>query len=216
MYGDAFTKALKERRKAWLKVMGYIAVVMITFGGLFILYRHWRYPYGFIGCLVPCFCQTFISYASDHDGWYPKGELTPLESLQLLYKGGYAYWGYFAGITGSEKETKKRLESGGKLDETVSSWVYWPGFRSDDSQLLDELLPSHKYELAVLWEKTAGISIFGDRTRDKGLHAICSNSRWAQIPGNEWDGFLKEQERYRRVIFDYRNQQTQIGRASCR
>ena len=143
----------ENRRSVKLRVTLVVVVVILALGGLFAWYRHWSCPYGFRGCLVPCLGTSFKLYADDHDGWYPAGRSTSLESLRLLYDGKYATATQMAGVTGPDEQTKKRLESGGALDESVSKWVYWPGFREDDDDLLSKLLPGHTNTVALLWEK---------------------------------------------------------------
>jgi hypothetical protein len=122
-------------------------------------------------------------YAYEHQGWYPKGGKTPLESLTILHdKPNYVGDGSsFAGISGDENEAERRIKLGLPIDETVSSWVYFPGFRNDDDS-----------KIAIIWERQGGI-IFNGHSCDG--HAVgFAGGDWEQIPQAQWSDFLKNQE----------------------
>lgn len=130
------------------------------------------------------------SYAMDNGGWYPRGGVTPLASLQKLHP-NYLSGLPLAGISGDRGETVKRLQCGQPLDEAVSSWIYHPGFRENDD-------PS----VAILWERVVGLTFNGGRspgTRCVGF----ANGTWRQIPVSAWTDFVAEQENlHRRILAD--------------
>ena len=72
-----------RKRKALVAVV----VVLCFLGGGYIYFRHFRY-----NMHAPCAnCRRFLLgvvevYAREHDGWYPRGEKTPYESLSLAIK----------------------------------------------------------------------------------------------------------------------------------
>lgn len=127
---------------------------------------------------------VLFSYASDHDGWYPRGEATPLQSLQKLYP-RYDKWGSgLAGLSGDEKTVERLLKQGLPIDSTVSSWVYFPGFRSDDPNI------------CIIWERQEGIFLTGNRADG---HAVgFTDGSFNQIPSKDWPAFVKQQEELRR------------------
>jgi hypothetical protein len=136
--------------------------------------------------------QAMRLYATDHDGWYPKGGKTTLDSLGFLgadeRKEDYIIdLRLLAGISGDREEARKRFFAGTPIDETVSSWVYFPGFRDDDDE-----------RLAIIWERQEGIWFNGSRADG---HAVgFADGHHEQVPQKRWSAFLKEQEALRRAI----------------
>lgn len=142
------------------------------------------------------YMHCLINYAADHDGWYPKGGATPLESLQQLYpqydKSGLG----LAGLSGSERAVAKYLREGRPLDSTVSSWVYFPGFRNDDDPAI-----------CMIWERQEGIFLNGDRADGHAVGFV--GGGFAQIPSKNWPAFVKHQEELRRSTLSKRATETE-------
>lgn len=134
------------------------------------------------------------NYAEDHNDWYPKDGKTSLESLQLLCSETNDYTGeigLLAGISGNIKETERRIKVGLPIDEQVSSWIYFPGFRDDDDD-----------KLAIIWERQGGIRFNGAAADG---HAVgFADSHHEQIPQERWNEFLKQQEALRQTILAQR------------
>jgi len=134
------------------------------------------------------------SYAADHDGFYPKGGETALESLQLLYNKTNDYIGevsLLAGISGDINENERRIKMGLPIDEKVSSWIYFPGFRVDDNG-----------KLAIIWERQEGIRFNGLFANG---HAVgFADGHHEQVPQAHWGEFLKQQEALRQATLTKR------------
>src|ERR1044072_1196230 len=81
-----YSKAPRPRRLIRISP-GLIATITILLVLACLWYSMGRrlFPYGSRQCWLPCFETTLRLYAGDHDGWYPSGGATPLQSLQLLY-----------------------------------------------------------------------------------------------------------------------------------
>jgi len=128
-------------------------------------------------------------YADDHNGWHPKEGKTPLDALQAFYytdPGALGDGSDLAGISGNIKETQRRLKLRLPIDETCSSWVYFPGFRADDDS-----------RMVIIWERQEGIGFNG---HIHSGHAVgFADGSFKQIPQAEWAGFLKEQEALRQT-----------------
>ena len=137
--------------------------------------------------------SSLRGFAYEHYGWYPKDGKTPLESLQIFYNRNPEYFGngdLLAGISGDRDEVKKRLKLKRPTDETVSSWVYFQGFREEDGD----------GKLAIIWERQDGIC-FNGRFADG--HAVgFSDGHHEQIPQARWPEFLKDQEKLRQAVLD--------------
>jgi hypothetical protein len=157
----------------------YAAVTAIVAIVIAAGWAHKRYyPHGLRSGKLPTFMATLAAYASDHDGKYPDGGATPLESLQKLYP-KYAC-SELAGLSGDEDATRRCLEDGKALNSAISSWVYFPGFSTNDDP-----------NIAIIWEKEEGIFVNGSRGSG---HAVGLIGGYDQIPASQWPAFLKKQE----------------------
>lgn len=172
----------------WILVTLCVWVCLLV--AAFAIYRY-HYPYGFPAGKLSTFRLVLEFYAENNDGWYPRGMQTSLQDLQLLYP-DYDSAG-LAGLSGSERRTMKLLENGKPLDERASSWVYWPGFRSDDDP-----------NVAIIWEKQEGLFITGARADG---HAVgFAGGGYGQISSSEWSEFLYQQEIMRKQILESRSE----------
>ena len=164
-------------------------LALVLFVGAWICYAHKIFPYGNRTCCLPCTMMALRNYANDHNEWYPKDGKTSLESLQMLYSKTNDYTGevsLLAGISGDRKETERRIKIGLPIDEQVSSWIYFPGFRDDDDG-----------ELAIIWERQGGIR-FNGLVADG--HAVgFADGHHEQVSQARWSEFLKQQEALRQM-----------------
>jgi len=132
-------------------------------------------------------------YAASHDGWFPKDGKTPLQSLQFLCPDEIGDPCLLAGISGHRDETVRRLQVGEALDESVSSWIYFPGFHEDDSP-----------DLALIWERQEGVYFNGRRA--PGGHSVAfADGRHGHVGQNRWPSFVKEQAVLREQILANRH-----------
>lgn len=154
------------------------------------LFHYHYYPHGMRAGKLTTFMGALAAYSKEHDGWYPADGTNAFASLQKLYP-RYEQEG-LAGMSGDESKTLSWLKSGQTLDGTVSSWVYFPGFRNDDNP-----------KLAIIWEREAGIFING--TRADGHAVGFAAFGYAQIPSTNWPSFLKEQEALRAEVLKNRS-----------
>ena len=182
---------MKEANRAF-PINGILIVLIIVAGVLLSALLAHRYRALRSGKLTT-YMGVLVDYAADHDGWYPRDGSAPLESLQKLYprydKAGLG----LAGLSGDEQAVAERLKEGRPIDSTVSSWVYFPGFRNDDD-------PS----ISIIWERKEGISLIGKQADG---HAVgFAGGGFNQVSAKEWPAFVKRQEELRRS--------TLLGRAT--
>ena len=166
-----------------------IGIVVVFLIGAYLYNDHKTWPYGGRTCCLPCTMSALQGYARDRVGWFPKDGKTPLESLQALYSKTNDYIiavDLLAGISGNRKETERRVKAGLPIDESISSWIYFPGFQDIDG------------EVAIIWERQKGIC-FNGRAADG--HAVgYANGLHTQIPQAQWAEFVKQQEALRQTI----------------
>lgn len=151
-----------------------------------------EYPFGDRNCCLPCTMNALTSYARKNDGWFPRGESNAVDCLRKLIP-EYLDAPKLAGISGSILRVQEYLNTGRPLDASVSSWVYWPGFRNDD-----------RHELAILWELSAGVDGNGRRSPE-GSHAVGFVGGYSNvILSNQWAAFLNEQQLLRSNVLSGR------------
>jgi hypothetical protein len=177
---------MRRRVKRWI-VIGAVAVLVVA--GLYAYHRH-RYPYGWSHCCDKQLYFALSDYADHNDGWFPKGEASPEASLSLLYREApeqvSAY--LLRGKTVPESAVRATLEAGQLLTPETCGWHYVEGLRIDDNS-----------ELALFWDKV-GLGHNGERLPN-GMRQVCFvNGMVKNIPGEEWEQFLAEQERLRAMV----------------
>jgi hypothetical protein len=156
----------------------------------------WEYPYGDRSCMMPCTMMELRYYADANDGWFPRGSSNGVDCLRLMYP-RYLGANSLAGISGDQQKVKEYLETGRPLDESVCSWVYWPGFRTDDPP-----------ELAIIWERAGGVSGIG-RRKPPGTHAVgFVTGEYEHFTADQWPTFLKEQAILRSNVLSARLNQS--------
>jgi hypothetical protein len=111
------------------RVVAPLALVLAGIAGVGGYYQ-WLYPFGHrVGCR-PNTLGALSYYARKHQGWYPRDGAIPLACIAAFYP---KYLGAeLAGITGDRVEVLRRLERRQPIDDTISSWVYFPGLRLDE------------------------------------------------------------------------------------
>lgn len=141
--------------------------------------------------------MTLRINAEERDGWYPDDLLSDTTVKQLQEE---RIQTHLAGLSGDIPETLRRLGAGLPLDTNVSSWVYWPGFNTDDPP-----------DLAILWDRQPGLSFNARRARGNAVGFVDGSHRL--IPEGEWAAFLKAQEELRARVVAGRSQSS--GRRSA-
>jgi hypothetical protein len=136
----------------------------------------------------------FHNYALDHGGWFPRNDTNYYAALQLLWP-RYSPATELTGLSGDIDSTVRALERGEPLTSNLSSWIYAQGLRDDDG-----------LGLALLWERSAGIRPTGKKDPSGGHAVLFVSGEIKQIPGPEWDGFLKRQELLRKTAIEGRNE----------
>jgi hypothetical protein len=153
------------------------------------------YPYGHrVGCM-PNTMGALLYYAREHEGRFPEAQSSSaVDALRVFYPD---YLGEeLAGITGNRSEVLRRLKKHERLDERVSSWVYQPGLRLDDDA-----------RLALIWERTGGVTVNGRRTPGHVVGFVDGEVR--QIDDSNWTAFLEEQKDLRDKLPQKRKSQQQ-------
>jgi hypothetical protein len=184
------TRQPKHCRRIVLFV-GILSVValLVGFGGW-----KYEYPYGNRGCTLRCMWSSLNNYANDHNGQYPKSEVDGYAALQQLYPEYCPSAWELAGVSGDAHRVARVLEMGGKIDGTVTSWIYVPGLRQDDDQ-----------RLAILWESKAGLYASGKRNPSGGRAVLLVGSDITNVSAANWTNFLAEQGTLRRSAFQKPN-----------
>jgi hypothetical protein len=168
-------------RKALIAIIFTVCLIVAIPVAGFWGYQRYRYPYG-----PSRFCSREMvfalrEYAQDHGGRYPAGESSPEASLSLLYP-EYIDALPLAGRAKSAERAREILESGGLLGPDSCDWHYVEG--------LTDNAPS---EIAIIWCRSS-VGHQGQRLNG-GHEVVYLDGRPDEIPAEEWDAFLAEQER---------------------
>lgn len=178
-----------QKKRHMLYIFGVSAAIIL---GAAETYR-FVFPFGPRPCCLPVVMQALRDYAEDHNGYFPQGGRNPREALLKLYPVYLNDARLLAGLSGDRKLLKQQMLAGIEISEDASSWVYWPGFRTDDPP-----------ELAVIWERASGVDAISGRA-SPGSHAVgFADGRCEQVSRNRWFEFLREQELLRRRILENR------------
>jgi len=181
------------RRRGTGCVIAVTTVLLFIFVAVLVVRMIWKslYPYGARPCCLPCMNMALLFYAEENGGWFPAGGANPWESLRKVETDPVL----LAGVTGDRAALLERVKNGEMLDHSVSSWVYFPGFRQDELG-----------ELAIIWERAPGIGLNG-HTVKKGGHAVgFADGHSEFIYGAEWSAFLAEQKRIREALQAYHSE----------
>ncbi len=154
-------------------------------------YRYY-YPYGMRPACLPVFLGALRSYALEHDGFFPNGGGAPLEALRELSPRYLADCEPLAGLSGNIKLLKAQVRGTSRITTNASSWVYWPGLRSDDDE-----------QIALFWERESGVRFNGSRARGREVGFV--NGTFRQVLDDQWPDFLRDQEKLREKAFRSRN-----------
>ena len=153
----------------------------------------WKYPFGDRTCLAPCTISALALYSERNEGWYPNGGTNYLEALAKLYP-IYLDAAKLAGLSGDTETIKNRIQQGRTIEESISSWMYWPGFRNDDPP-----------ELAILWDRTVGVSGIGTRSKPDSHVVGFADGRSDTVIVEKWSDFLERQQILRSNILSNRH-----------
>ena len=157
---------------------------------------------GFSGCslrddrtpLVRGLWVELNNYARDHNDWFPQSDKGAFAALQKLYPDYDTASGKeLAGLSVDIDLTVNALKAAEQLSEKTSSWIYVPGFRSDDPE-----------NFALLWERKPGISSNGAVDPSGGHSVLLLSGVIVQIPGTNWTTYLQTQEARRKELFSGR------------
>ena len=164
------------------KVLMVAALVAVV--GLAALYAAYRakYPYGMSHCCILQMSGALRTYADDHNGQFPAGQVTPEASLSLLYQSNYANAYLLRGKTVPEKTVETILKGGGLLGPESCGWHYVEGLTVADDD-----------RIAILWDKV-GLGHNGQRFKDGGHEVIFLAGDSQFVAGKDWNGFLKGQQ----------------------
>jgi hypothetical protein len=172
------------------KIIFIPIVIILIIISIPIIYK-WQYPYGVRSASLPLILNTLMFYSHENNGEFPAGGETSLISLQKLYPDYSSDECLYSGISGDEKLTHKTLKNEGQLNRKMSSWVYFPGFKTSDN-----------VNIAIIWEKQDGITFNGRRVQS-GSHAVgFVDGLWKQISKEKWETFIKHQKELREKVLN--------------
>lgn len=123
--------------------------------------------------------MELLSYADQHDGWFPKGESSPEASLSLLGRNQPHWAETLRGKIVPREKVEQILQEGTLLEPKSCGWHYVEGLRRDDP-----------LEIVLFWDK-AGLGHNGQRMNN-GRNVTLIGGR-ELIPTADWDTFLEKQ-----------------------
>jgi hypothetical protein len=122
-------------------------------------------------------------YAKEHDGSFPNAQ-NGSAALELLYPNHVVTGKELAGLTGDQKRVVAALISNQSISN-FTSWVYVPGFRSNDDP-----------RLAILWESSSQVRVRG-LSFQKTRPVLLLDHEVTNVLVAEWDSFMQLQEALR-------------------
>jgi len=166
-----------------------VSVVGVLIATMYAYYQH-HYPHGRSHCCDKQLMLALMSYADRHGGWFPRNEATPEASLSLLHREEpeLVTANLLRGKTVSEKAVRSRLEDGLLLTPETCGWHYVEGLRNDDDG-----------RLALFWDKV-GLGHNGERLSGGGHVVYLVSGSIEYVSGDQWEGFLADQERLRAAV----------------
>ena len=168
------------RHLRWLTLIVLICLLIAAAVGVK-TYRY-IYPYGARPACLPNVLQALQSYSLEHGGGFPNTTTqAPLEALRALYPRYLVDWRPLAGLSGDQELLEHQMTGNLRLTEAASSWVYWPGLRSDD-----------KPDIAIIWERRSGLRFNGSRAHGHEVGFIGGYTR--QVADGKWSAFLQDQQ----------------------
>ena len=173
------------------KLLRVVAVFSVLLIGAY-AYQVWRfrqqYPFGLTHSCDKLLASDLQSYATRHDGWFPRGEASPEASLSLLYRDDPNTLSTLPGKTVPEATVRAILESGGLLGPSTCGWHYVEGLRSDDDE-----------QLGLFWDKV-GMNHNGGLLPEGGHYVCRVNGFIDYVRGEEWAAFLLEQAKLHKML----------------
>jgi len=172
-----------RRLKGMLALLCLLGGVSAVVGYRVYLYPHGRRPGG---VSLPGVYGALLTYAQEHNGWFPDSDQGQYRALQLLYNEYCPSGRELAGVSGNPDRTADALRSGTALSSNLSSWVYVPGLRSDDPGAL-----------AILWDSKPGLYHDGRRNSFGGRAVLFASGSISNVPAMDWDRFERKQRELR-------------------
>jgi len=177
------------RHLRWPTLVVLICLLMVASIGLGTY--HYIYPYGARPACLPNVLQALRSYSLEHGGSFPNATKAPLEALRGLYPRYLVDCRPLAGLSGDQELLEHQIAGNSQITEAASSWVYWPGLRSDDNP-----------DIAIIWERKPGLRFNGSRAHGHEVGFIGGHMR--QVADSAWNAFLKAQQELREAAVDGR------------
>ena len=174
----------------WAKRGAMLLAVIGVLAAAGFAYRSYCYPHGWSHCCDKQLMFALQNYASQANGWYPKGLESPEASLSLLHRWNAesANANLLRGKSVPVEVVQARLEAGLLLTPETCGWHYVEGLGLRDDP-----------RLALFWDKV-GLGHNGERMFDGG-HWVCFvNGDIRHITGDLWQEFLAEQEQLRAAL----------------
>ncbi|NLH71563.1 MAG: hypothetical protein GX456_00755 [Verrucomicrobia bacterium] len=170
--------------------LAILCILLVCLLAVTAVQRYW-YPYGRRpgGISLPGIYGSLLTFAGEHNGWFPRSDKNSYDALQQLYDSYCPSGKELAGVSGNIAAVTDALRKGKPLDASLTSWVYVPGFRIGDPQ-----------DIAILWESKPGL-FYDGRRNDFGGHAVLLlGGDITNVPAADWESFLKHQEQLRKAV----------------
>ena len=187
-----FRSTMKKDVQRLLAPIAIASVALLFFVVVVLAGYRYYYPYGMRPACLPVFLGALRSCALEHDGFFPNGGGAPLEALRELYPRYLADCTPLAGLSGNTKLLKALVLGTSPITTNASSWVYWPGLRSDDDE-----------HIALFWERESGVRFNGSRARGREVGFVDGTFR--QVLDDQWVDFIRDQEELREKALRSRN-----------
>lgn len=183
---DTETKSAWPRAKK-LKVALIAATVVL--GGTALWFRM-TYPHGVSHCCATELGANLKRYAADHDGWLPKGAISPEASFSQLHTNYESNLQRLRGKIVPLATAEAAWNRYGWLEAESCGWHYIEGLATTND-------PS----IAIAWDKSWGLGHNGQRIRKFGREVIYLDGSTAAKLLKDWPQFaIDQREKLARVM----------------
>ena len=145
--------ALSPEKKKFKVVLPFFVLIVVGLVAVEVTY-HLVFPFGYSNASSERLGKDFLTYATNHNHWFPYGESTPEASLGLLYKDDTNAAALMLGGKIVSRDTAAAtLKEHGRISPETCGWHYVEGLRDDDDDAI-----------VVAWDKAKSLGHYGQRT----------------------------------------------------
>jgi len=181
-----------EEKPPWSrpKKLKVALIIAITVAIGTVVWFRMSYPYGPSHCCAAELGTNLVRYAGDHEGWFPRGAISPEASFGLLHTNYEPNLQRLRGKIVPLATAETAWQQKGQLDAESCGWHYVEG-----------LSATNDATIAIGWDKSWGLGHNGQRIRKFGREVIYLNSSTEAKLINDWPKFAMEQrEKLAKII----------------